>query len=107
MREMTQAVVSNARDTRGNRPSYLAKAEPCRYCGRRIVLALCRDGRWRTFDPTRVPPAPSGVWAWRKTWGMEEQDQFPGYRLHFCAEYGDSHGGPASIGELVGGRYVP
>lgn len=99
---------SNARDARAQRrPDYLAKQDPCRYCGRPIVLAICRDGRWRTFEPNRVPPAPSGTWAWRKRWGMEETELVPGHRLHFCAEYGDAHNGITNIGELLGGRYVP
>jgi len=82
---MTRAGESNAREH--GRPSYLAKKEPCRYCSAPIVLAICRDGRWRTFNPDPQPPAPAGVWAWRKRWGMEEQEIVPGHRLHFCAEY--------------------
>jgi hypothetical protein len=90
-------------DARARVPlSYLAKREPCRYCRTGIVLALCRDGRWRTFDEQLCDPAPAGVWAWRKRWGMEETELVPGRRLHFCAEYADAHG-PAAFGDLMGG----
>lgn len=66
----------------------LARAVGCRYCSRPIYVALCRDGRWRSFDRARVLAAPAGVWAWRKHEGMEETDVVPGHRLHFCAEHG-------------------
>lgn len=74
-------------DAHDTRPPTLAYHAPCRYCGRPVYVALCRDGRWRTFETATVPTAPAGVWAWRKTWGMEEQELVPGHVLHFCAEY--------------------
>lgn len=81
---------SNARDARAQRrPDYLAKQDPCRYCGRPIVLAICRDGRWRTFDPDLVPAMPAGIWAWRKRYGMEETDRTSGYVIHKCADFHD------------------
>jgi hypothetical protein len=89
--------------TTTTRPSYLAQRRDCRYCHRPLILALCRDGRWRTFDPETVPAAPANVWAWRKTWGMEETELVPGHRLHFCAEYADAHG-PAALGKILGGQ---
>jgi hypothetical protein len=48
---------------------------------------MCRDGKWRSFDTATVPPAEAGVWAWRKGWGMEEQELVRGKRLHYCASY--------------------
>jgi hypothetical protein len=67
----------------------IAYLKPCDGCGQEIFMALSRDGRWRPFETTRVNPAPHGVWAWRKRHGMEEQDQFPGYRMHYCADFHD------------------
>ena len=68
-------------------PKSLAYATPCRYCDELIYLALCRDGRWRTFDTRTIPAAPTGVWAWRKHHGMEEQELVTGKRLHYCSHY--------------------
>lgn len=65
----------------------LARAVDCRYCQRPIYVAICRDGKWRSFEPRRVPAAAALVWAWRKRHGMEEQDLVPGHHLHYCAEY--------------------
>lgn len=98
---MTRAEESNAREK--NPIRYLAKKEPCRYCTAEIVVALCRDGRWRTFDSNLTQAAPANVWAWRRHLGMEETDRAPGYRLHFCAEYDDAHNGVTGLGELLGG----
>jgi hypothetical protein len=69
-------------------PRSLAYLTPCRYCGTEVYVAICRDGRWRTFDTRRVPAAERCVWAWRKRLGMEEQDLVPGHLLHYCAERG-------------------
>jgi hypothetical protein len=69
-------------------PKSLAYLTPCRYCDTEIYVAMCRDGRWRTFEIDLCGPAEHNVWAWRKRHGMEEQDIVRGYRLHFCAEYG-------------------
>lgn len=66
---------------------YLAKKEPCRHCGREIVLAVCRDGRWRVFEPELQPMPVPFAWAWRKHIGMEETDAVRGHLLHYCAEY--------------------
>jgi hypothetical protein len=70
------------------KPRSLAYATPCRYCGSEVYVAICRDGRWRSFEKDLCDPAPHNVWAWRKRHGMEEQDLVRGYHLHFCAEYG-------------------
>src|SRR4051812_13941410 len=64
LRKMTKPVESDARA--GVPSGVLAKREPCRYCRAGIVLAVCRDGRWRTFDPQQVPAAAANVWAWRR-----------------------------------------
>jgi hypothetical protein len=64
----------------------LAKAVNCRYCDRPVYVAICRDGKWRTFERELRPASPI-TWAWRKTYGMEETDKVPGYSLHYCAEY--------------------
>jgi hypothetical protein len=69
--------------------SHLAYIKTCDGCGQNIYMAISRDGRWRPFEMRRVPAAPHGVWSWRKRYGMEEQDQFPGYVIHFCADYHD------------------
>jgi hypothetical protein len=82
---MTKPVEGDARA--GVASGVLAKRESCRYCRALIVFAVCRDGRWRTFDPQQVPAAATNVWAWR---------------LHFCAEYADAHG-PAALGDLLRG----
>jgi hypothetical protein len=82
---MTRAAESNAREDKPIRS--LAEAVNCRYCDGPIYLAVCRDGRWRTFERDLMPPAPANVWAWRKRYGMEETDRASGYRLHYCAEY--------------------
>jgi hypothetical protein len=68
-------------------PSTLAYLTPCRYCDTEIYLAICRDGRWRSFDTQTVPAADKGVWAWRKRYGMEEQELVSGKQFHYCAEY--------------------
>lgn len=64
----------------------LAYEAPCRYCSGPIYMAICRDGRWRSFELAEHPAAVAGVWAWRKRQGMEEQDRVPGHVLHYCAE---------------------
>jgi hypothetical protein len=92
--------------TTTGRPSYLAQRRDCRYCRRVIILAFCRDGRWRTFDPDLVPAMPAGTWAWRKRYGMEETELVDGHRLHFCAEYADAHG-PSALGQLIHGLTDP
>jgi hypothetical protein len=97
---MTKPVEGDARA--GVASGVLAKRESCRYCRALIVFAVCRDGRWRTFDDQQVPAAPTNVWAWRRRHGMEETDLVPGHRLHFCAEYADAHG-PATLGKLMWG----
>jgi hypothetical protein len=97
---MTKPVEGDARA--GVASGVLAKRESCRYCRALIVFAVCRDGRWRTFDPQQVPAAATNVWAWRRRQGMEETDLVPGHRLHFCAEYADAHG-PAALGDLLRG----
>lgn len=83
--ERDTSYVPNADASR--RPNLLAYPTNCRYCGELIYLAICRDGKWRTFETRTVPAAPFGVWAWRKTWGMEEQDRIAGKTLHYCAQY--------------------
>lgn len=50
-------------------------------------MVICRDRRWRPFETRRIDPGPAGVWSWRKGIGMEEQDLFPGYGIHYCADY--------------------
>lgn len=65
----------------------LAYPTDCRYCGDRIYVAYCSDGRWRSFDLVTFPAAPTCVWAWRRHHGMQEQELVPGKRLHFCPEY--------------------
>lgn len=65
----------------------LAHSVNCRYCESPIYVAICFDGKWRSFDPQDMPAAPAGVWAWRRRQGMQEQDLVPGKRLHYCAEY--------------------
>lgn len=64
----------------------LARQVDCRYCHQPIFLAVCRDGRWRTFDLIDTPAHTSGVWAWRRHLGMEEQELVPGKRQHHCIE---------------------
>jgi hypothetical protein len=103
---MTKAVDPNARDARA-RIGYLAKRTPCRYCGTTVVLAICRDGRWRTFETATVPAAAVNVWAWRKHLGMEETDLVDGHRLHFCVEYVEAHDGVTAFGDLLAGRDTP
>jgi hypothetical protein len=88
-RQVTSPTESNARET--TRKTTIAEAIDCRWCARPIYLAICRDGRWRSFERDLMPPAPRNVWAWRKRHGMEETDRVHGYRLHFCAEYADAH----------------
>ena len=78
-------------DGRGNGGTRAAAADlvrevDCRYCRRPVYLALCRNGRRRTFEKRQRPAAPSGVWAWRRGWGIEETDRAPGYVPHYCAE---------------------
>lgn len=68
-------------------PRKLAYDTACRYCGDTIYIALCSDGRWRTFDLATHPAAPVCIWAWRKHQGMQEQELIPGKRLHYCAAY--------------------
>lgn len=77
--------VPNARASTS--PSSLAYATNCRYCGGSIFVAICSDGRWRSFETRTVPAAPTCVWAWRKRQGMQEQEHVPGKPLHFCTEY--------------------
>ncbi len=84
-----------------NRPA-LARPVDCRSCGSSVYLALCRDGRWRTFERATVPAAPTGVWAWRRTWGMEEQELVPGHLLHYCAGYRALSGGLADVADSLG-----
>lgn len=83
--ERDTSYVPNARTS--DQPKSLAYPTNCRYCGDLIYLAMCRDGKWRSFDTKTVPAAPFGVWAWRKTWGMEEQEHVPGKGLHYCARH--------------------
>lgn len=68
-------------------PRSLAYVTGCRYCDGQIYVAICRDGKWRSFEMRLVPPAPANVWAWRKRYGMEEQDLVHGHFLHYCADY--------------------
>jgi hypothetical protein len=100
--EITRAGESNAREP--HRLSYLAKRVPCRYCSAPVVLAICRDGRWRIFNPQEQPPAPTGSWAWRKRHGMEETDRVPGYRQHFCHEYAATK---TSLAHILAGMTHP
>jgi len=65
----------------------LAYATTCRYCGAGVFVAVCSDGKWRSFGTDTVPAAPALVWAWRKHQGMQEQELVPGKLLHFCAGY--------------------
>lgn len=65
----------------------LAYPKPCEGCGQQIILAICRDGRWRPFDTTDHPPAEHGVWQWRKKHGMEEQELVAGKHVHICPAY--------------------
>jgi hypothetical protein len=64
----------------------LVYAAPCRYCDRDVYVAICRDGKWRTFERD-LKPASATTWAWRKREGMEETNRVPGHYLHYCAEY--------------------
>lgn len=67
----------------------LAYVRDCVTCGQEIVLAICRDGRYRAFE-RRLQPVPSEhAWAWRKRIGMEETDVVRGHMIHFCAGYRD------------------
>lgn len=65
----------------------LAHSVNCQYCHNPIYVAICSDGKWRSFDQETFPAAPQNVWAWRKHEGMQEQNLVPGKRLHYCAEY--------------------
>lgn len=85
MGQVTRAAESNAHE--GAKIRSLALALHCRYCNNPVYVAICRDGRWRSFERELMPVSPHGVWAWRKRIGMEETDIARGYRLHFCAEY--------------------
>lgn len=74
-------------DAREHKPiRSLVHAVECRYCDNPIYVAICRDGKWRSFERD-LRPASAITWAWRKTWGMEETDRVPGYSLHWCPEY--------------------
>jgi len=68
-------------------PSSLVYAANCRYCAKPIYVAICRDGRWRTFEPDLQSVPLPFAWAWRKRVGMEETDTVRGHLLHFCAEH--------------------
>lgn len=63
---------------------HLARIEVCRTCAAEIVVAFCRDGRWRGFDQTEMPAGTPGSWAWRNREGMVETDVVPGNPLHYC-----------------------
>lgn len=65
----------------------LARETACRHCDRPVFIAICADGKWRTFEREDHPRAAHGVWAWRKRQGMQETDQVGGKHLHYCAEY--------------------
>lgn len=72
----------------------LARKITCSHCAAKIVVAVCRDGRWRAFDPTELPAGTPGAWAWRKHQGMEETELVPGHPLHYCLGhhgYGADH----------------
>ncbi len=67
----------------------LAYKKNCAGCGHEIVMAICRDGRWRPFETERqAVPLPFAC-AWRKRHGMEETDRVPGHLIHPCADYHD------------------
>lgn len=65
----------------------LAHSVNCRYCEKPIYVAICSDGKWRSFETGTFPAAPTCIWAWRKHTGMQEQEHVPGKRLHYCTEY--------------------
>ena len=67
----------------------VAYQKPCDGCGSEIVMAICRDGRWRPFETKRQPTPLPFAWAWRKRIGMEETDRVPGHLIHYCADYHD------------------
>lgn len=82
-------------------PRKLAYETPCRYCKAPIYVAICSDGKWRSFEKRTVPAAPEHVWEWRKHQGMQETEKVPGHPLHFCAKY---HGLGEALNELSGRR---
>lgn len=82
-------MVSNAHEIEPIRS--LAYQALCRYCHQPVYVAICSDGKWRTFELATFPAAPEHVWAWRKHEGMQEQELIPGKHLHFCAEYSRIH----------------
>lgn len=68
-------------------PTNLAYEGQCHSCSGPVYVAICFDGRWRTFDMDDYPVAEVGVWAWRRRVGMQEQSIVPGKVLHRCAAY--------------------
>jgi hypothetical protein len=69
--------------------SDLAYRKICDGCDSEIFMAVCRDGRWRPFEPKRQTVPLSFAWAWRKRIGMEETDRVCGHLIHYCADYHD------------------
>lgn len=67
----------------------LAYRKPCTGCGADIFMAVCRDGRWRPFEPKLQEVPLPFAWAWRKGHGMEETDVVRGHFIHCCADFHD------------------
>lgn len=91
---------SKTPDSSSQASGKVAYETPCRYCQAPIYVAICADGKWRSFEKRTVPAAAAGVWAWRKRQGMQETDKVPGQTLHFCAQH-DGLG--TALRDLIGG----